>query len=263
MLKAIIIVSFGTADLRGIKELEKFEEEIKESTRNKYYVCKAFTSKLLSKAVLNKYDKIVPTLEELLVNLNNEGYKEVYIQPLYIIEGKEYLGIKKVVEEYIHYFSKILLGNAFMSKKEDKLKKSFNLIFTVTKKDLSKTDNIVLVGHGSKSADTEIYNTLKEFFVKNGYKNIYVGTLEGKIKKEEVLNQLIKNNIKNLTIIPIFMLQGKHIKRDVFGESNSWESLIKEHNIKVKSIKKSLLEYEEIRKYYINEIKLNLNKESF
>ena len=48
MSKAIIIVSFGTANLEGLEVLEAFEEEIRESVNGKYHVCKAFTSSVLS-----------------------------------------------------------------------------------------------------------------------------------------------------------------------------------------------------------------------
>ena len=39
--------------------------------------------------------------------------------------------------------------------------------------DLPKEDNIVLVGHGSKTISTEAYNKLKVVFIENQYKNIY------------------------------------------------------------------------------------------
>lgn len=252
MLKALIIVSFGTANLRGINELENFEDEIKEKVNDEYYVCKAFTSNILSKMLFNKYDKLVPTLEEILFKLGEDGYEEIYINPLHIIEGNEYLRIKMAIKKYENSFLRITLGNVLMSKNEEELKETCKLIVNSMKKDLSKDDNIVLVCHGSKNTNMEIYKPLKKVFLEKGYKNLYIGTLEGKIKKEDIINQLLRNDVKNITLIPIFMLPGKHIEEDVFGEINSWKSSIMKSYIKVKSVKKSLLEYKEIRDYYIN-----------
>ncbi|WP_195265377.1 MULTISPECIES: sirohydrochlorin cobaltochelatase [unclassified Clostridium] len=255
MSKAIIIVSFGTANLEGLQELEEFEAEIKESVNGKYHVCKAFTSSVLSNILFNKYGKVVPRLEEVLFNLSNDRYKEVYIQPLHVIEGSEYSNIEKIIKEYHYSFSKITLGNVLMSNKDEQLKESCNLIVNAIEENLLKTDNIVLVGHGSKTINTNAYNTLKDVFIENGYKNVYIGTLEGEIKKEDVIKKLLNDNTKNVILAPILMLPGNHIKKDIFGEINSWKASIKENNINVTSSKKALLEYEEIREYYINKIK--------
>ena len=116
--KAVIIVSFGTANLDGLNFLEKFEEEVRSSLSEKYYVCKAFTSSAIANVLLNKYGKIVPRLEEVLFSLGNEGYKEVYIRPLHIIEGSEFLSVKNVIKEYNYSFSKINLGKPIMGKDE-------------------------------------------------------------------------------------------------------------------------------------------------
>lgn len=255
MSKAIIVVSFGTANLEGLEVLEAFEEEIRESVNGKYHVCKAFTSSVLSNILFNKYGKIIPRLEEVLFNLSNDRYKEVYIQPLHVIEGSEYSNIEKTIKEYDYSFSKITLGNVLMSNKDGNLKESCNLIVNTMEDNLMKTDNIVLVGHGSKTINTDAYNILKGVFIEHGYKNVYIGTLEGEIRREDVITELLKDNIKNITLAPVLMLPGNHIKKDIFGECNSWKASIKEHNINVTSSKKALLEYKEIREYYINNIK--------
>lgn len=255
MSKAIIIVSFGTANLEGINELENFEKEIRESVKEKYHVCKAFTSSVLSNMLFNKYGKVVPRLEQVLFNLSNDRYKEVYIQPLHVIEGSEYSSIEKTIKEYDYSFSKIILGKVLMSDKEEELIESCNLIAKSMESDLPKEDNIVLVGHGSKTISTEAYNKLKTVFIENQYKNTYIGTLEGDIRKEDVTRYLLEDKIDEITLAPILMLPGNHIEKDIFGENNSWKTFIKDHGIKVKVTRKSLLEYEEIRKYYINKIK--------
>lgn len=255
MSKAIVIVSFGTANLKGLEELEAFEEEVRKSVNGKYHVCKAFTSSLLSNVLLNKYNKVIPRLEEVLFNLSNDRYREVYIQPLYVIEGNEYINIEKIIKEYNYSFSKITLGTVLISSKDKQLEEGCNLIVKAMERNLSKDDNIVLVGHGSKSIDIDSYNKLKETFIDNEYKNVYIGTLEGEIKKEDIIENLLKDKIKNITLAPILILPGNHIEKDIFGENNSWESEIKAHNINVKVSKKSLIEYEEIREYYIDKIK--------
>lgn len=258
MKKAIVIVSFGIANLEGFNKLETFEKEVKENFKNEYYVCKAFTSRILSSILTEKYGEKVLLLEEVLDNLSNEGYKEVYIHPLYIIEGKEYINIEKLAKKYENCFLKFKLGKPLMGNDEYELRKSCNLIVNIMKKDFSKNQNIVLVGHGSKTVDVKSYEFLKDVFIEQGYGNLYMGTLEGKVKKEYITKELLTNNIKDIVLVPLFLLEGNHIKKDIFGNIDSWKTYIESNNIKVVEYKKTLLEYQEIKEYYINEIRINL-----
>ncbi len=258
MSKAIVIVSFGTANLDGIKVIEDFENEIRDCFNGNYHVCKAFTSSSISNILLNKYGIIVPRLEEVLFNLINDRYSEVYIQPLHIIEGSEYLSILKIIEEYKYSFSKLTLGKVIMGNDENELIKGCKLVVDSMEKELNKDTNLVLIGHGSKTIDTESYNYLKKIFVERGFQNLFLGTLEGENKKDDILKELLTNNVKEVSISPILMLPGNHIVRDIFGEKDSWQSLFQENNIKVIPIKKSLLEYTMIREFYIHLIRCNI-----
>ena len=258
MTKAIVIVSFGTSNLEGLKVLEDFENEIRNKFNSKYKVCKSFTSSMISNIVLNKYNKIVPRLEEVLFNLSNEGYKEVYIQPLHIIEGSEYLSIAKTIKEYNYSFSKLTLGRVIMGNNERDLIEGCSLIVDTLESYINKSQNLVLVGHGSKTITTESYNFLKNTFIERGFKSVYIGTLEGKHQKEDVLKDLISDKIEEVLIAPILMFPGNHTIKDIFGSENSWKSLFENNKIEVSSIEKTLLEYDEIRSYYFNLIKYNI-----
>ena len=258
MGKAIVIVTFGTTNLDGLKVIEDYEKEIREYFNGKYKVCKAFTSSSISNVLFNKHGKVVPRLEEVLFNLSNDRYSEVYIQPLHIIEGSEYSSILKTIKEYNYSFSKLTLGKVIMGNKENELVEGCNLIVDSMESELDKNQNIVLVGHGSKTIDTESYKYLKNVFIERGYKNVFLGTLEGDNKKDDILKELRINEVEEVCMAPILMLPGNHIVRDIFGEKGSWECLFKENKIKVSSVKKSLLEYPMIKDYYINLINSNV-----
>ena len=258
MAKAIVIVSFGTANLEGLNVLIDFENEIRERFNGKYHVCKAFTSSMISNILFNKHGISVPRLEEVLFNLSNDRYKEVYIQPLHIIEGSEYLSIVKTIKEYDYSFSKITLGKVIMGNTEGQLIEGCNLIVDSMKEDLNKSENLVLVGHGSKIMDMEGYNSLKNVFLEKGFKNVFIGTLEGENRKEDIIKAVIESKLSKVSMAPILITSGNHIAKDIFGDKNSWKSLFEEKKIEVIPIKKSLLEYHKIRDYYIELIKNNI-----
>lgn len=258
-MKALIIVSFGTASLEGIKVLEDFEEDVKKELEGKCNVFKAFTSSSMSNLLFNKHGKLVQRLEEILYQLDNEKYKEIYIQPLHIISGSEYLHINKALEEYKDKFSKIYIGDVLIEESGKNFLKGSNAIYEAVNKNFKNKDsNIILVGHGSKKTKDNKYEKLKEKFIKEGFNNTYIGTLEGENQKEEVLKKVLENKIKEVYLIPILMLPGKHIFNDIIGEYNSWKTLLEDNNIKVNYIEKSLLQYDDIKKYYIDNIHNNL-----
>lgn len=260
MVKAVIIVSFGTANLQGISELEDFEKNLSERLSGKYKVFKAFTSSTLSNILFNKYGKLVPRLEEILYKLSDEKYREIYIQPLHIIEGSEHSYINKVLSEYNYSFSKVRIGDVLMGESEESFLKGCNVIYEALNKNFkNKNSNIVLVGHGSKTISDDKYKKVQNKFIEEGFKKTYIGTLEGENQKEEVLKKLIECKVNEVYMVPILMLPGKHIVKDIFGEKDSWKILFENNNIKVNSIEKSLLQYSEIREYYINNIYENLS----
>lgn len=258
MKKAIVLVFFGTANLEGFNQIETFEKEIRDKFKKEYCVCKAFTSKILANMISKKHNKKVLVLEEILEELNNKGYKNIHIQPVYIKEGNKYINTKKIVKKYEHYFINITFGKPLITNNKYELKDSCNMITDIIKKEFYKYQNIVLVWHGSRNEDLQIYNILKDILINEEYKSLYIGTLEGEINKEDVIEELIKNNIENVILVPLFLIKGNHIKKDIFGESNSWKSAIEEKNIKVIKFNKTLLEYKEIKEWYINEISINL-----
>lgn len=258
-MRAVILVSFGTASLEGVKELENFEDNIKKELHGKYNIFKAFTSSSMSSILFNKYGKIVPRLEEVLYKLSNEKYKEIYIQPLHIIEGSEYSYINKILKEYNYTFSNIRVGNVLMGENEEIFLKGCSIIYEAINKNFkNKSSNILLVGHGSKAINDDKYKKIQNKFIEEGFNNTYIGTLEGENSKEYILEILLENKVKEVYIVPILMLPGKHIVKDIFGDKDSWKSLFENNNIKVNSIKKSLLQYDEIKRYYINNISENL-----
>ena len=56
---------------------------------------------------------------------------------------------------------------------------------------------------------------------------------------------------KNILIIPIFLMKGRHIIMDISEGENSWKSILESEGLRVECLMNSLLQYNEIRKLYI------------
>ena len=184
------------------------------------------------------------------INIPSSQYEALFLSVAHTIE--------KTIKEYDYSFNKIILGEALIGNRSDEESYNCNLICDAIKENINEKDNILLIGHGSKTINYNVYNCIKNNLKEKGYKNTYIGTLEGEVKKEDIVKSLVEDNVKDVTIIPILMLPGNHIKKDIFGSENSWKSLFENEGILVKYVEKSLLQYSEIRKYYMNKIERHL-----
>ncbi|ATD54533.1 sirohydrochlorin cobaltochelatase [Clostridium chauvoei] len=254
MSKAIIIASFGTSDLEALKNLEKIENEVKERTNNKYPIVRVFNSKIIINLLKSNYGISVLTLDEALFKLSNEGIEDVIIQPVYVMECIECEHIKKIMYSYEYAFKSIKLGKTLLGYYGRELEEACDSLIEAMEEDLSKDKNIVLVGHGSKTITTEAYYILESKFKNKGYKNIFIGTLEGERTKDFIIKALKEKNIQEVFMLPLLIVAGNHVKRDIAADERSWKSKFIDEGIAVEISLKPLVDYEKIRDIYIKQI---------
>lgn len=253
MSKAIILVAFGTTDEDGIKQISDFSRKIKTHFNNEYIVDFAFSSKTLIKIVNKRYNLGIRDIEESLFKLVEDGVSEVYLQPLHFMEGKNQEELAKILDCYKHLFKIIVLGTPLLTKN----KKSIGKLIEALKDEIKKEEEVLLIGHGSKSGNDNYYEEIELQLRNQGYKAL-VGTLEGKVGKIEILEKIKEKGWNSVKLYPLLIIAGKHMKEDFVGE-NSWEEYLEENNIKVEVIEKSLLEYDGIAKEYLSLCKGMIN----
>lgn len=250
MTKAIILSTFGTANKDGIDSIKDFCNYIRESFNNKFIVDYAFSSNILMNIANKKYNEGIRSLEEMLFNLASNGIEEVYIQPLHFMQGGDQESLSKIVEEYRYSFKIIALGIPLLNKTKEK--ESAETLIDYLEEYLDKSSNLLFIGHGSKKGNDHYYMYVEEVLKNRGF-NALVGTLEGEIGKDEILMKLKNKQCNKINIYPLLIIPGNHIKKDLMGE-NSWTQFLESNDIKVEIIDKALLQYENIKKYYIQKI---------
>lgn len=275
MKRAILIVSFGSSNLYAYKLIEKFINKIRESIKEDVYIKYVFTSKILIKRMKEKNNIDILSIEEALNDLLNIGCKEVLLQPLHMMDGKDCDSLRSILETNKNNFNNIKLNPTLLTNKGSNTKESALNIVNAIKTKIDKERYVVLIGHGSNRCgdyccytpsetdkytlpnntccNDDCYLEIEKAFKCIGYNNITIGTLEGNRSKEVIVKELKSKNIKDIVLMPLLVLPGNHIVKDIKGD-DSWESLFKENNMTVEVILKSLLEYEEIQNLYIDMI---------
>lgn len=275
MKRAVLIVSFGSSNLDAYNLIEKFINNIRLSIREEIFIQCVFTSNILIKRIKEKNNIDILNINEALNKLSDEGYEEVILQPLHMIDGKDCDYLREVVNLNKTKFNKLNLNQTLLINKGRNTRESALNIVKAIKSNVEKEKYVVLVGHGSNrcsdnccytssrekacistvsnSCNDDCYLEIEKAFESIGYNKVIIGTLEGNRQKELILKELKYKKINEVVIIPLLVLPGNHVIKDIKGD-NSWESLFSENNIKVEVKLKSLLEYEEIQKIYIEMI---------
>ena len=256
--KAILAVSFGTTHKDTMKKtIEKIEDRIREKFKG-YEVRRAFTAHIIIKVLKERDGIIEDTPEEALEKLRIEGYEEVIVQPLHIIPGEEYHYIKNVVENFTKkgIFKKIVLGrSALYFKGEEEFPDDYTIFVDSIREILEKKGTIVMMGHGSSHPANACYPCLQSVLLDHGYEHVYVGTVEGYPTISKVIDRLKKASVKDVTLVPLMLVAGDHVKNDMAGEDeDSWKSLLNKEGINTNLFMHGLGEFEKFQNIYLQHI---------
>lgn len=228
MKKGIIVTSFGTSN-RETMELciESIENRIKESYTD-YLVIRAFTSRMVIHKLKKRDNYPVDTPTEALKRMKDEGVKEIYIQPLLIIEGHEYEKILREVDNFVKENPnfKVRVAKPLLSHDMDYEKVVNGLGIA------NKDQAVVFMGHGSDHSTDISYKKLEDTIRKAGYEKIFIGTVEGEISIDEVVEKLKEKSIKKVLLKPFMLVAGVHALEDMASDSDdSWKNVLEKNGI--------------------------------
>lgn len=251
--QGILVVSFGTsykeAKEKGISSLEK-------NIKSKFAdtsIYRAYTSNIVRK-VLARRGEVVDSVEEALVCMKEDGIKKVFVQPTHLIYGEEYEKIRKAVSFKAHMFDEIKVGEPLLGDTKD-MKKIAHILHQ--EYPIKEDECLVLMGHGTKHFCNTVYAAMEYICHEQGFKNIYMGTVEAYPDVDIVIRKLKADGRKKVTLIPFMLVAGNHAINDMAGDiENSWVNRFRNEGFETKVILKGLGEYKKIRELYCQHIKI-------
>jgi sirohydrochlorin cobaltochelatase len=245
--QAILVVSFGTTyDDTRKKTISAVEQQIK-GQFPQYTVYSAFTSGMVRKALKQRGIEI-PSVEEALEQILQDGIKRLVVHPTHLIFGVEYDKLKAAVEAQAHRFEQVLFGTPLLSDYDDIYR-----VLTVLDGGIPRKmdEALVLMGHGSEHFSNMTYAAMDYFAKANGFDDIYVGTVEAWPDRDEVVSQVLREGFSRVVLTPLMLVAGDHAENDMAGEStDSWQSAFAAQDLKPRCVVRGLGEYEEIRTLY-------------
>lgn len=252
---AIVMVHFGSTheDTRA-KTIEQLNRRVADEFPEAKVV-EAYTSRIIIRRLKERgIEKATPA--EMLKMLADEGYTHVIVQASHIIEGVEMESLRIEVRESSAKFKDIRVGSPLLYSPEDYTK----TIEALKSRVPSKTDAIVLVGHGTYKPITASYAMMDYMLKDCGMSGWHVGTIEGYPTFDNIAERLKRSRAKSVTLLPFMFVSGEHAKKDIQGE---WREELEGMGYKVNLFMEGMGENPAIQQIFIDHIHFAMHNRAF
>lgn len=239
--KEILVVSFGTSfnnsrseDIKGI------EDAIAEANPD-WSVRRAFTAQIIINHVQARDGEKIDNMDQALERAVANGVKDLVVQPTHLMHGAEYDELCEAVEKYADSFERVVVAEPLLGKvgedatvinaDKEAVAKAVTGATAVTAgvKDISDMEAVVYLGHGTSHTAKVSYSQMATQMDKLGYKNVFIGTVEGEPEEtavENVIEAVKEAGYKNVTLRPLMVVAGDHANNDMAGDDeDSWKSM--------------------------------------
>ncbi len=254
--EAIVVLSFGTTfkDTRSktidatVKEIQKAHPDTK--------VVVAFTSHIIIDRIKANEGLTIPTPEEALEQLKQEGYNSIALTSLDIIPGMEYAYKTAVYDQYKTQFKKMTIGTPLMywmgqEGQADDVEETMKAIKSQLPS-IGSDDAVLLMAHGTPDTSNAYYYVMQDRLNSLYGGKVLIYTVEGSPRLEHIIPQLKEQGVKNIALMPMMMVAGDHANNDMAGaEEDSHKSILEKAGFKVKAYVRGLGENKDVRKLFV------------
>jgi sirohydrochlorin cobaltochelatase len=248
--KALLVVSFGTSYADTREKTIGASEKALAAAFPDYDLKRAFTAQTIIDILKSRDGIETDNVAGAIEKLYKEGYGEVLVQPLHVINGEEYDGLLSDLAPYSKKFAKLIIGKPLLNGFEDY--KAMVAAVSPSMPELGEHDAVVFMGHGTPHFANSAYGLMDYTFKANGYPHVYVGTVEGYPDLESVMHFLKADGIEKVTLMPLMIVAGDHAQNDMAGdEDSSWKVILKSAGYEVDTRLVGLGEMDGIHQMYI------------
>ena len=238
----LLAVSFGTSfnDSRA-QDIGGIEKALQEANPD-WSVRRAFTAQIIINHVYARDGEKIDNIDQALQRAVDNGVKNLVVQPTHLMHGAEYDELISVLENYKDKFDTVKVAEPLLGTvgedasviNEDKEAVAKAVVAeAVSVSDYDSLDAaaedgtaFVFMGHGTSHEANITYDQMQEQMKQLGYKNVFIGTVEG--KPEDTAFPAVKKALEDagytkVILRPLMVVAGDHANNDMAGdEEGSW-----------------------------------------
>lgn len=241
----ILVVSFGTSfnDSRA-QDIGGVESAIEKAYPD-WSVRRAFTAQIIINHILSRDAENIDNVKQALDRAVDNGVKNLVVQPTHLMHGAEYDELTETLAEYEGKFESVTVAEPLLGEvgedatviNEDKKTVAEALVAEAVKSagfdflDAADADGVafVFMGHGTAHTAKVSYLQMATQMGELGYKNVFVGTVEGEPEEtacENIIEDVKAAGYKKVILRPLMVVAGDHANNDMAGDDeDSWKSM--------------------------------------
>ena len=241
----LLVVSFGTSYNSSRAEDIKGIEDALQAAYPDWSVRRAFTAQIIINHVQARDDEKIDNMQQALDRAVANGVKNLVVQPTHLMHGAEYDEMVEAVEEYQDKFESIAIAEPMLGEVGDDAtavnddKKAVAEAITAQavseagydSADAAAEDGVafVFMGHGTSHTAKVSYSQMQSQMEELGYKNVFIGTVEGEPEDtacDAVIDKVNEAGYTKVVLRPLMVVAGDHANNDMAGsDDDSWKSM--------------------------------------
>lgn len=252
---AIVVMSFGTTYVDSRNKTINPTIELIKAQHPGVPVITTYTSHIIRDRVLKNEGIKIPTPEEALAELKEQGYTRIALTSLDVIPGIEYDYKTAVFNLYKENFKKMTIGTPLMyfQGQEDQPDDCLDTMKALSSQfpRLGKQDAVLLMAHGTPHPSNAYYSVMQNRLDEITGGKAMIFSVEGWPALEHIIPQLREKGIKNITLMPMMMVAGDHANNDMAGdEEDSYKNILIKEGFKVEPYLHGMGENMNVRKIF-------------
>lgn len=240
----LLVVSFGTsfndsraADIKGI-------EDAIQAAYPDWSVRRAFTAQIIINHVQARDGEKIDNMEQALERAVANGVKNLVVQPTHLMHGAEYDEMMEMVDSYRDKFESVAIAEPLLGEVGSDAtvinadKEAVAKAITAEAVQTAGFDSLdaaakdgtafVFMGHGTSHTAKVSYTQMQSQMNALGYKNVFIGTVEGEPEEtacENVIKAVKAAGYTKVVLRPLMVVAGDHANNDMAGDDeDSWKS---------------------------------------
>ena len=207
-------------------------------------VRRAFTAQIIINHVQARDDEKIDNMEQALERAVDNGVKNLVVQPTHLMHGAEYDELSETVEKYKDKFESVKIAEPLLGEvgaDATVINADKEAVAKAITDEAVKTANydsidaaaedgtaFVFMGHGTSHVANVSYDQMQAQMEQLGYKNVFIGTVEGEPEDTEcqaVIEKIKEAGYKKVILRPLMVVAGDHANNDMAGDDDdSWKS---------------------------------------
>ena len=244
--KELLVVSFGTSfnDSRAT-DIKGIEDALAKAFPD-WSVRRAFTAQIIINHVQARDGEKIDNMDQALERAVANGVKTLVVQPTHLMHGAEYDEMCEALDAYKDKIENIVVAEPLLGEvgndatviNADKEAVAKAVVaaavadgnFESIDKAAEDGTALVLMGHGTAHVAKVTYSQMQTQMEKLGYKNVFIGTVEGEPEEtscEAVIEAVKAAGYTKVVLRPLMVVAGDHANNDMAGaDEDSWKSMV-------------------------------------